>query len=95
MRKGQSVWKSRPLYLSVYNILKTLTILQGGGKEIYFTVEEILEAIKSDMSYKNTDVSLRDVVKAVMILELNGLVKTMNNGEDVSRLSVALIQNER
>ena len=87
--KAQKVWKSKPLYLSIYNILKTLTLLQG-GKEVYFSVEEIYEAIKSDASYKDVDISLNDILKALMILELNGLIKSVSNGEDVRRLSVAL-----
>ncbi len=90
MRDVQKVWKSRPLYLSIYNILKTLTMLQG-GKEVYFTVEEIYEALKADASYKDTDISLRDVIQALIVLETNGLVKSFSNGEDVRRLSVALV----
>ena len=90
MKEAQKIWKSKPLYLSIYNILRTLTLLQG-GKEIYFTVEEIYEAIKSDASYKDTEISLNDVLHALMILELNGLIKSMSNGEDVRRLSVALV----
>ncbi|NPA85115.1 MAG: hypothetical protein GXO07_03815 [Crenarchaeota archaeon] len=93
MRATHKTWKSKPLYLSIYNILRTLTLLQG-GKEVYLSVEEIYEAIKSDASYKDTEISINDILKALMVLELNGLIKTMSNGEDVRRLSVSLLLPE-
>jgi Fe2+ or Zn2+ uptake regulation protein len=62
-----------------------------GGKEVYFSVEEIYEALKADASYKDTDISLRDVIQALIVLETNGLVKSFSNGEDIRRLSVTLV----
>ena len=92
MRAPKGIWKPLPLYLVVYNVIRTLTTLQGGQKETYFTVEEIYEAVKSDSHYRDVDLSVKDVVRAIMILELNGLVKTFSNGEDIMRLSVALVK---
>ncbi len=83
------VWKPQPLYLHVYNVLRTLTLL---GSLKYIELQKLYEVIKSDARFKDVDISLKDVLKAVMVLELNGLVATNSNGEDVRRMTVSLIQ---
>ncbi len=62
------IWRKTPLYFLIYNMLSAVDSmpLEGPGG--------LLESLKYMEPYKEVGVSKAEVIKALMYLELNGLV---------------------
>jgi len=73
-RERIDVWRTTPLYFVIYNILS--------AKES-ISVDELIEQLRYVEPYKEGGISKAEVMKALLFLELNGLIHVRRSTNDI------------